>query len=171
LQEINFGRKIQAYQAVDNAGNHQIHINQGWHLSNPKGENMKNIPENFQDLFADETQAFLFLATTMEDGSPQVTPVWFNTDGTYVLINSAKGRTKDRNMRARPRVAAAIMDPKNSYRYIQLRGNLVEITEEGARDHINALAKKYMGQDVYPGPPDETRVTYKIEIEKSNTMG
>ncbi len=132
---------------------------------------MKNIPEDFQDLFADETQAFLFLATTMGDDSPQVTPVWFNTDGEYLLINSAKGRTKDRNMRARPKVAVAIMDPKNSYRYIQLRGKVIEITEEGAREHINALSKKYTGKDVYPGPPEETRVTYKIRIGKANSMG
>ena len=132
---------------------------------------MKNIPDKFQDLFLDETQAFLFLATTMDDGSPQVTPIWFNTDGEYLLINSAKGRTKDRNMRARPKVAVAIMDPKNSYRYIQLRGEVIEITEEGAREHINALPKKYMGKDVYPGPPEETRVTYKIRIGKANTMG
>jgi PPOX class probable F420-dependent enzyme len=132
---------------------------------------MKNIPQEFQDLFDDKTQAFLFLATTMDDGSPQVTPVWFNTDGEHLLINSAKGRTKDRNMRARPRVAVAVMDPENSYRYIQLRGEVVEITEVGARDHINALAKKYMDKDVYPGSPDETRVTYKIEIDKTNTMG
>lgn len=130
---------------------------------------MKKIPEKFQDLFTDEAQAFLFLATIMDDGSPQVTPVWFNMDGEYLLINSAKGRTKDRNMRARPRVAVAIMDPKDPYRYIQLRGNVVKITEEGARDHINALAKKYTDADVFPGPPDETRVIYKIEIRKANT--
>ena len=132
---------------------------------------MKNIPENFQDLFADHTKAFLFLATTMDDGSPQVTPIWFNTDGEYLLINSAKGRTKDRNMRARPQVAVAIMDPGNPYRYIQLRGEVVEITETGAREHINALAKKYTDQDVYPGPADEARVTYKIKVAKSNVMG
>ena len=132
---------------------------------------MKNIPEKFQDLFTDEARAFLFLATTMADDAPQVTPIWFNTDGEHILINSAKGRTKDRNMRARPKVAVAIMDPKNPYRYIQLRGEIVEITEVGAREHINALAKKYMGKDVYPGPPDETRVIYKIEIGKTNTMG
>jgi PPOX class probable F420-dependent enzyme len=131
---------------------------------------MKNIPEDFQDLFADKTQAFLFLATTMGDGSPQVTPVWFNTDGEYLLVNSAKGRTKDRNMRARPKVAVAIMDPQNSYRYIQLRGEVVGITEEGARGHINALSKKYTGNEEYPCPPEETRVTYKIEIGKTNTM-
>ena len=108
---------------------------------------MKNIPEKFQDLFAYETKSFLFLATTMHDGSPQVTPVWFSTDEDHILINSAKGRVKDRNMRARPQVAVAIMDPANPYRYIQLRGEVVEITEEGAREHINALAKKYYGKE------------------------
>jgi PPOX class probable F420-dependent enzyme len=132
---------------------------------------MNTIPEKFQDLLTDEAKAFLFLATTMADGSPQVTPVWFNTDGEYLLINSAKGRAKDRNMRARPRVAAAIMDPANPYRYIQLRGQVIEITEQGGREHINALSKKYTGNPVYPGPVDETRVTYKIRIERSTTMG
>ena len=132
---------------------------------------MKNIPPEFQNLLSDQAKAFLFLATTMADGSPQVTPIWFNSDGEHLLINSAKGRTKDRNMRARPKVAVAIMDPQNSYRYIQLRGEIVEITETGAREHINALAKKYLDKDVYPGPPEETRITYKIKILASNTMG
>jgi len=131
---------------------------------------MKNIPESYQALFADEIRAFLFLATTMEDGSPQVTPVWFNTDGQYLLINSAKGRTKDRNMRARPRIAMAIMDPQDPYRYIQLRGEVVEITEKGAREHINTLSRKYTGKEIYPDPPDEIRLTYKVKIEQVNTM-
>ena len=132
---------------------------------------MKNIPESFQDLFADEAKSILFLATTMSDGSPQVTPIWFNTDGEYLLINSAKGRTKDRNMRDRPKVAVAIIDPQNIYRYIQLRGEVVEITEKGAREHINALSEKYTGNKVYDGPPGQTRVTYKIRIDHVNTNG
>lgn len=132
---------------------------------------MKRIPKDFLDLLTDETKSFIFLATTMADGSPQVTPVWFNTAGEYILINSAQGRTKDLNMRARPQVALAIVDPKNPYRYIQLRGRVVEITEEGAREHINALSNKYTGNPVYPGSPDEVRVIYKIKIEKIHTMG
>jgi PPOX class probable F420-dependent enzyme len=132
---------------------------------------MKNIPESFQDLFADEAKSILFLATTMPDGSPQVTPIWFNTDGEYLLINSAKGRTKDRNMRARPKVAVAIMDPQNIYRYIQLRGKVIEITEKDAREHINTLSKKYTGNNVYDGPPEQIRVTYKIRIDHVNTNG
>ena len=131
---------------------------------------MKNIPESFQDLFLDEAKAFLFLATTMEDGSPQVTPVWFDTDGEYLLINSAKGRVKDRNMRARPRIAVAIMDPQDPYRYIQLRGEVIEITEAGAREHINSLSKKYTGNDEFSVQPGETRLIYKIKIENTSTL-
>jgi PPOX class probable F420-dependent enzyme len=119
---------------------------------------MHKIPKEFHDLLADETKSFVFLATSMADGSPQVTPVWFNTTGEYILINSAKGRTKDLNMRARPQVALAIADPKDPYRYIQIRGQVVAITEEGAREHINALSTKYTGNPVYPGNPDEVRV-------------
>ena len=132
---------------------------------------MKNIPESFQDLFADEAKSILFLATTMLDGSPQVTPIWFNTDGEYLLINSAKGRTKDRNIRARPKVAVAIMDPKNIYRYIQIRGEVIEITEKNAREHINTLSEKYTGNRVFDGPPEQIRVIYKIRIDHVNTNG
>ncbi len=121
---------------------------------------MKLIPEKYQDLLAEETRALAFLATTMKDGSPQVTPVWFNLQGEHIWINSAEGRTKDRNMRARPQIALAIMDIKEPYRYLQVRGRVVEITTEGADDHMDALSKKYMGE-TWRG--DETRVIYKIE--------
>lgn len=121
------------------------------------------IPSNYQDLIADETKAFGFLATLLKDGSPQLTPVWFNTDGTHILINSAVGRVKDRNMRRDSRVAFVILDPKNPYRYLQIRGKIVEITTEGARDHIDILAKKYTGADHYTSfSPDEIRVMYKL---------
>ena len=126
---------------------------------------MQSVPKQYRDLFADSCKAFLFLATTMQDGTPQVTPVWFNTDGVHILINSARGRVKDRNMRARPDVAMAIIDPQDPYRYIQLKGTVVEITEVGAWEHINTLAKKYFGRDRFTGSPDEIRVTYKIEIK------
>jgi PPOX class probable F420-dependent enzyme len=132
---------------------------------------MKSIPEKFHDLLADEAKTFLMLATTMDDGSPQLTPVWFSTDDDHIIINSAKGRTKDRNMRARPKVAVAIHDFNKPYRYLQIRGSVVEIVEEGAREHINALAKKYMDKDVYPGSAEETRVIYKIKPEKVSAMG
>ena len=125
---------------------------------------MKNIPEKFQNLLADETRAFLLLATTMDDGSPQVTPVWFNTDGEYILINSAKGRTKDRNMRARPQVAVVIMDFQDPYHYLQIRGRVVEMQTQGAEEHINDLALKYTGKP-WQIAPGQQRVIYKIEPE------
>jgi PPOX class probable F420-dependent enzyme len=124
------------------------------------------IPESYLDLIKDETKAFGCLATLMRDGSPQLTPIWFNTDGTYILINSAIDRVKDRNMRRNPRVALVITDPNDPYRYIQIRGKIVEITTQGARGHIDRLSKKYTGRDKYTsGSPDETRVTYKIMPE------
>ena len=123
---------------------------------------MKLVPETYQDLLADETKAFAFLATLMPDGSPQVTPLWFNSDGEHLLINSAKGRIKDKNMRARPQIAVTLMDLEKPYRYIQIRGEVVEITEKGAEAHINALSQKYRGR-AFDLPPGETRVTYKIK--------
>ena len=105
------------------------------------------IPESHLDLVKDETKAIALLATLMKDGSPQLTPVWFNMDGEYILINSAQGRVKDRNMRREPRVAITILDPADYYRYIQIRGRVIEMTTEGAREHINKLSKKYTGRD------------------------
>ncbi len=124
------------------------------------------LPEEYQDLLKDETKAFAFLATLMKDGSPQLTPVWFNSDGEHILINSAVGRVKDRNMRRDQRIAMVILDPKNPYRYVQIRGRVAEITLEGARDHIDKLAKKYTGSEHYTSfTPNETRVMYKIVPE------
>ena len=130
---------------------------------------MKNIPSQFHDLLADETRAFAFLATLMKDGSPQITPIWFTTDGTHILINSASGRVKDRNIRRNPQVALVIADPKDPYRYLQIRGRVVEITTEGADAHIDALAGKYTGIHQYQGRrAGEQRVTYKILPKRSH---
>src|SRR5512134_4202163 len=104
-----------------------------------------NFPEKYLDLLADDTKAFLYLATILSDGSPQVTPVWFNTDGEHILINTAEGRAKDRNMKARPKVAMTIQDPRDPYRYLGVRGEVVSFTTEGADEHINALSLKYRG--------------------------
>ena len=103
------------------------------------------IPEQYKDLF--DKKAFASLATVMPNGQPQVTPVWCDFDGSHVIVNSAKGRRKDRNMRSDPRVSLAISDPDNPYRYLEIRGTVVRITEEGADDHIDSMAKKYMGLD------------------------
>ena len=128
------------------------------------------IPDKYRDLF--NKRAFASLGTLMPDGHPQVTPVWVDLDGDYVIFNSAKGRQKDRNVRRDPRVALAIIDPDNPYRYLEIRGRVVEITEEGADANIDKLAKKYLGVDKYPyRQGNETRVIYKIQPEHTNMMG
>jgi PPOX class probable F420-dependent enzyme len=133
---------------------------------------MKLIPESHQDLLKDEKKAFLFLSTIMPNGVPQVTPVWFNTDGEFILINTAEGRVKDHNMRARPRVTMCIMDPTNPYRYLQIRGKVVEFTYQGADDHIDALSYKYHGVRKYSSRrPGEKRVRYRIIPEKVDAHG
>ena len=128
------------------------------------------IPDKYRDLF--NKRAFASLGNLMPDGRPQVTPVWVDLDGDYVIFNSAKGRQKDRNVRRDPRVALAIIDPDNPYRYLEIRGRVVEITEEGADANIDKLAKKYLGVDKYPyRQGNETRVIYKIQPEHTNMMG
>ena len=131
---------------------------------------MAEIPEKYRDLF--QKKAFAHLATIGADGSPQVTPVWVDFDGSHIRFNTAKGRVKDKNLRRNPTVALAIQDPDNPYRYIQVKGRVAEITETGADAHIDALAKKYINQDRYPyRQPGEVRVLYKILPEKVQTLG
>jgi PPOX class probable F420-dependent enzyme len=128
------------------------------------------IPDKYRDLFS--KRAFASLGTLMPDGAPQVTPVWVDFDGQHVVVNSAKGRQKDKNIRREPRVALAIVDPENPYRYLEIRGRVVEITEQGADAHIDKMAKKYLGADKYPyRQPGEQRVMYRIQPERTNTMG
>ena len=131
---------------------------------------MAEIPQGFKDLFS--KPAFAHLVTLMPDGSPQVTPVWIDLQGDKVVINTAKGRLKDRNLRRDPRVALAISDPANPYRYIQIRGRVADITEQGADAHIDQMAKKYMGKDKYPlRQPGEVRVLYRITPEHVQAYG
>lgn len=128
----------------------------------------REIPESHMDLF--DKRAFASLATLMPDGSPQVTPVWVMYEPPYVVINSAKGRVKDRNMRRDPRVALSIQDPDDAYRYLGLQGRVVEITEEDGPEVIHQLSRKYTGHD-YTIAPGATRVTYRIEVDNAWTMG
>ena len=123
---------------------------------------MKNFPAKFLDLLKDETRAYLFLATLMADGSPQVTPIWFNSDDEYILINTNEGRAKDRNMKARPQVALVIQDPSTPYRYLQIRGEIAAHTTEGADEHINALSLKYDGKP-WTYREGQKRIIYKIK--------
>ena len=127
------------------------------------------IPDSHVDLF--KKKAFAHLVTLMANGNPQVTPVWIDYDGRDVVINTAEGRLKDKNMQRDPRVALSIIDPENPYRYVQVRGRVVEVTERGADAHIDALAKKYLDQDRYPfRRPGEVRVSYKILPESVQGM-
>ncbi|HVC61719.1 MAG TPA: PPOX class F420-dependent oxidoreductase [Acetobacteraceae bacterium] len=132
---------------------------------------MTEIPAAYMDLLQ-QKKTFAHLATVMKDGSPQVTPVWFDyTDG-HVRVNTAKGRTKARNMQEGSRVALSILDPDNAYRYLQIRGRVVRATEEGASAHIDSLAKKYLGKDKYPfSQPGEVRIMYEIEPLAAQAMG
>lgn len=129
---------------------------------------MVTIPASHRDIF--DKRSFAHVATTDADGAPQVTPVWVGYDGTHVLINSALGRKKDRNLRERPRVAISVLDPDDPYRYVGLQGRVVEITEEGAEDLIHAFSYKYRGR-AYDLPAGQRRVTYKIAPESVWTMG
>lgn len=128
------------------------------------------FPEKYLDLF--QKKALGALTTLMADGSPQTTPVWIDFQDGQVWVNSAVGRQKDVNVRRDPRVAMAIVDPDNPYRYVEVRGRVAAITTQGADDHIDAMARKYIGKDKYPWrQPTEQRVIYKIEILKTSTMG
>src|SRR5665213_444542 len=123
---------------------------------------MAAIPEQYLDLLTQKT-AFAHIATVQPDGSPQVTPVWFDyTDG-KVRVNVAKGRVKIRNMKEGAPVALSIMDPDNAYRYIQVRGKVTRVTEDGARAHIDHLSRKYIGKDYPWSKPGEIRVMFEIE--------
>jgi len=128
----------------------------------------KVIPNSHLDLF--KKKAFANLATLMPDGQPQVTPVWVDYDGRYVVINTAEGRQKDKNLRRDGRVALSILDPENPYRYLEVRGHVAERTLQGADDHIDSMAKKYLGQDKYPfRQPNEVRVIYKVQPEHATS--
>jgi PPOX class probable F420-dependent enzyme len=132
---------------------------------------MVDIPAQYLDLLQ-QKKVIANLATVMQDGSPQVTPVWFDYDGGIVRVNSAKGRVKSRNMMEGARVALAIVDPDNPYRYLQIRGRVKRVAEQGASEHIDSLTKKYLGKDKYPyGQPGEVRLMFEIEPTATQAMG
>lgn len=115
---------------------------------------------------------FANIGTLSEDGSPQVTPVWIDFDGTHIIFNTEKKRAKTRNLERDPRVSIAISDANNPYHYVEFRGRVVEITEAGASEHIDKMAMKYMGKEKYPfHKPGDVRVMVKIEPLKAIGMG
>lgn len=132
------------------------------------------IPDEYRDLL--DGPVVVTLVTIMPDGQPQATPVWCNTDGDDILVNTARGRAKDRNMQANPKVAICAIDPQNPYRWIEVRGVVTASTEAGAVEHINQLSGLYRGNDDYyasnPAQRNkETRVTYRIQPVKINAAG
>ena len=128
------------------------------------------IPSSYVELF--HKKAFAHLATLMPNGQPQVTPVWVDYDGHYVLINTAQGRQKDKNLQRDRRVALSITDPDDPYRYLEVRGQVAERTHDGADQHIDRMALKYLGKDKYQfRQSGEVRVLYKIEPQHVTKNG
>ena len=123
------------------------------------------IPDSHKRLLTEPVIAIL--STIMPDGRPQVNPVWCDYDGTFVRVNSAAGRQKDKNLKERKYATLLLMDPEDDYFWVEIRGRVVEATTEGADEHIDSLAKKYTGKDKYPFRQEgQVRVTYKIEPER-----
>lgn len=131
---------------------------------------MTEIPEKYRDLL--ERPVTVSLATILPDGRPQVTPVWCDLDNGHIRVNTAKGRRKHRDMVERPDVTVMALDPDNSFRYVEVRGRVVDITEDGADAHIDKLAKEYLGVDLYPNhTDDETRIICTIEPQVISAQG
>ena len=128
---------------------------------------MVEIPEKAQYLLKWETKAFAFLALTLSDGSPHVTPVWFDWDGTHIVINTAGGRVKDKVLKRRPKVALAIVAPDDLYNYLRIQGRVEAETEENAYEMICRLNEKYHGKFEFARPPGQVRVTYTILPERA----
>ena len=142
-------------------------------MASPRGISsdaaMANTLDGYRDIL--EKKAFAHLATLRPDGSPHVTPVWVDFDGTHVRFNTARGRAKTRYLERERRVAMSLQDPDNPYRYVEIDGRVVEMTEKGADAHIDALAKKYIGQDRYPWRrPGEVRIMVKVLPERVHGM-
>ena len=129
------------------------------------------IPAKYLDLLTTKPE-LAHLSTLMKDGRPQVTPIWFSYDDGIIVLNSARGRVKDVNMRARPQVALSIVDSDNPFRYVQIMGTVIEVIEQGADDHIDELAQKYLQKPRYPWrQPGEVRVIYKVRPDRVQVSG
>jgi PPOX class probable F420-dependent enzyme len=124
-----------------------------------------SLPDGLLDLL--RLPSPCFLATLMPDGSPQMTQTWVDTDGTHVLVNTVDGHQKVRNIERDPRVALNVADPEDPSRYYEVRGRVVDVTEDGAREHIDELAHRYLGRP-YPwfGGRDPVRLLVRIAPEK-----
>lgn len=129
------------------------------------------IPSDFRDLF--EKPTFAHLTTMTPAGDPHATPVWIDYDAAAnrMLVNTERGRRKERNAAADPTVAVSMIDPDSPYRFLSVTGEVTEITAEGAGEHIDALAQRYLGKDEYPNPPRTERVILRIRPTEVLTGG
>lgn len=123
-----------------------------------------SIPESYHDLF--ERRTFAHFSTVMPDGTPQVTPVWvdYDADRGRLLVNTARGRQKERNVAANPKVGASMLDPEDPYRWLSVRGEVTAVTEEGAVEHIDELARRYMDVEEYPNHDTEDAPRVIVEV-------
>ncbi len=128
------------------------------------------IPAAYRDLL--ERPIVVGLATMLPSGQPHVTPVWVDYDGAYIIVNTTKNRRKFKDMQANPRVTALAIDPENPYRYLEVRGRVARMSEDGAEESIDKLARKYLGVDPYPfRQPGEQRVICYIQPEHVEAQG
>lgn len=127
---------------------------------------MVTIPEEYRDLF--EKPSFAFVATLLPDGAPHVAPTWVGLDGDHLLVNAVRGSRKDRNLRKDSRIALAIADPENPYRYLAVRGEAIDICAEGTRERLEEMIERYTGETNYPGPEGD-RVL--ITVRPDDTSG
>jgi PPOX class probable F420-dependent enzyme len=132
---------------------------------------MPEIPTEFHDLF--EKATFAHVTTMTPEGTPHTTPVWIDHDagGNRLLVNTERGRRKTRNVEEDPTVAVSMTDPENPYRFLSVTGEVTEITTDGAREHIDALARRYMGEDEYPNPIETERVILRIRPDELRSGG
>lgn len=132
---------------------------------------MAKLPEQALKLIK-EGKNFATIATLMPDGSPHATVTWVDTDGKHVIFNTAEGRLKPKNLRRDPRVSISILNSENPYQQVVIQGRVVEMTHDGADEHIDRMAKKYLGVDKYPyRAPGEKRVIVKVIPDKVTVMG
>lgn len=127
---------------------------------------MPAIPEAYHDLF--EKRTFAHVTTMTPDGEPHTTPVWidYDADTDRLLVNTERGRRKERNVARDPTVSVSMTDPDNPYRFLSVTGEVTEVTTEGAREHIDALAERYMGESEYPNPIETERVILRIRPDE-----
>jgi PPOX class probable F420-dependent enzyme len=127
---------------------------------------MESIPADVHDLF--EKAAFAHFATMTPSGYPHVTPVWVDYDDEtgHLLVNTERERRKTKNVEGNPKVGVSMVDPENPYRFLSVFGDVDEITTEGARDHIDVLAGRYLGEEEYPNPVQSERVVLRIAPER-----